>query len=501
MYLCKFKIKMENFYPMKKYILLIIMLMATAGAFAQGLKAFISHKAYCTKNMQPYIEYTFIVGGNTVQYVPDGHGKFSAGVEIQVDMMQADTLVRQLHYILSSDLFEDSTRAGKPDFADVQNVPIPQGDYYLYFYMKDVNGDTNRLSYIDRIVVDFPEDRITTSKISLYKSLKRADAESVFVKYGYNLPPLYSNFVSETQYTLPFAVEIYNSNKILGNSVLKANCYVEYAESHLVANPNNIISLEQPAKDVVLILNELNVFNLPSGNYFVVVELLDGRDSLLLVDKVFFQKSNPSVQLNLDDYSHTDIRGTFVEFDTVRKKLIDEVKCLYPISSFAEREFYETRMKDIPTEQLQRFFYSFWMKRNPANPEAAWLKYKKRVDEVEKLFGSRQVRGYLTDRGRVYLQYGKPNEVNEVPSDPVTLPYEIWHYYYLNNQSNVKFVFYDPVLTGNDYELLHSNMYGETHNPNWRMQLVRKIQTQQDLYDPIPVDYWGNEMDDYWKYH
>ena len=57
-------------------------------------------------------------------------------------------------------------------------------------------------------------------------------------------------------------------------------------------------------------------------------------------------------------------------------------------------------------------------------------------------------------------------------------------------------MFYDPVLTGNDYELLHSNMYGEVSNPNWKMMLVRKIQTQQDLYDPNPVDYWGNSMDD-----
>ena len=117
------------------------------------------------------------------------------------------------------------------------------------------------------------------------------------------------------------------------------------------------------------------------------------------------------------------------------------------------------------------------------------------------MFGSRQVKGYLTDRGRVYLQYGAPNDVKEVPSDPVTLPYEIWDYYYLNNQSNVKFVFYDPVLTGNDYELLHSNLYGEVQNPNWRMHLVRRIQTQRDIYDPNPVDYWGNDMDDYWRYH
>ena len=179
---------------MKRYTLLIIMFLAVTVSQAQGLKAFISHKAYCTNKLQPYIEFTFIVGGNTVHYVPNKQNKFEAGVEIQVDMFRRDSLVNRLHYILSSDQFGDSARADKPDFADIQNVPLPQGEYFLYFYMKDVNGDTNRLSYIDHIVLDFPEDRISTSKLSLYKSISAPESPGLFVKYGYNLPPLYSSF-------------------------------------------------------------------------------------------------------------------------------------------------------------------------------------------------------------------------------------------------------------------------------------------------------------------
>lgn len=474
---------------------------------AQGLKAFISHKSYCTNNLQPYVEFTFIVGGNTVQYVPDEHGKFGAAVEIQIDMMQNDSLVKQLYYILGSELFDDTVRAGKPDFADIQNVPLPQGDYFLYFYMKDLNalpdsnGQNERLSYIDHISLNFPSDRISTSKISLYKSVSKANTGSLFAKYGYELPPMYSNFVPETQYSLPFALEVYNTPKVLGTRQLKAKCFIEIAESHLLVNPADIITMTFDPKEVVLVFNEFNVFHLPSGNYFAVVELMDDRDSLLMLDKVFFQKSNPSVKLNLNDYTQVSVHGTFVEFDTNRKELIEKVRCLFPISSVVEREFYENRMKTVPTEQLQQFFYNFWMRRDPANPERAWQNYKARVEDVERRYGSKQVRGYLTDRGRVYLQYGKPDEIKEVPSDPVTLPYEIWQYYYLNNQTDVKFIFYDPVLTGNDYDLLHSTLYGEVHDTNWRMRLVRKMQTQQDLYDPYPVDYWGNSMDDYWKYH
>ena len=71
---------------MKRYTFLIVILLATVVSYAQGMKAFISHKAYCTSNLQPYIEFTFVVGGNTVRYVPDGKGGFEAGVEIRVEM-------------------------------------------------------------------------------------------------------------------------------------------------------------------------------------------------------------------------------------------------------------------------------------------------------------------------------------------------------------------------------------------------------------------------------
>lgn len=486
---------------MKKLILLFASLAVfLIPASAQELKAFISHKAFCANGTQPYIEFTFIIGGNTVNYVPD-NGKYSAAVDIQVDMLQNDSLVKQLHYILSSDQFDDSSRTEKPDFADIQNVPLPQGEYFLYFYMHDINGDTNKLAYIDHISLNFPQDKISTSKLSLYKSLTSASEPGLFVKYGYQIPPLYSNFVSQNQYTLPFGIEIYNTKKVLGNQKIKADCYIVHAESQLAANPNNIITLESKTDDIVLFLNEFNVFNLPSGNYFAILDLFDERDSLLITEKVFFQKSNPNIKLNIDEYNASQITGTFVEFDTIRDVLIDEIKCLYPISTQVEKEFYENRLKTLPTEQMQSFFYSFWVKRNPTNPEAAWQKYKQRVDIAHEKYGSKQVKGYLTDRGRVFLQYGSPNEINDVPSDPVTLPYEIWHYYYLNGQSNVKFVFYDPVLTGRDYELLHSNLYGEIQNVNWKMLLVRKIQPQQDIYDTNPVDYWGNDMDDYWRYH
>jgi len=487
---------------MKKITLFVAACFLALTGSAQNMKAFISHKAYCTDKMQPYIEFTFIVGGNSVKYALNEHGKYEADVDIRVDVTKGDSVVNTLHYILSSEEFADTAGRNLPDFADIKNLPVPNGDFFLNFYLTDRNQDSMQLKYIDRIVLNFPEDKISSSRISLFEDMRAPEAPGMYIKYGFYLPPSYYNFIPESQYVLPFALEVYNTKRVLGaNAPLKAKCFIEYAENKLVALPNNIITKNLTSDDVVLVIDQFNVFKLPSGNYNTVVELYDEHDSLLLVNKVFFQRSNPSVQLDITRYNDVVIDNSFVSNMTNRKELEDNVRCLYPIASNVEREFFDNRMKTVETEQLQRYFYSFWLARNPNNPEEAWKKYAKMVSFVQERFGSKLEKGYRTDRGRVYLQYGQPNEIREIPSDPTTVPYEIWHYYYLDDQSNVKFVFYDPSLVGNDYELLHSNKYGETHDPSWKMKLVKNIQPQTDIYSTEPNEYYGGDINGNWRYH
>ena len=73
----------------------------------------------------------------------------------------------------------------------------------------------------------------------------------------------------------------------------------------------------------------------------------------------------------------------------------------------------------------------------------------------------------MTDRGRVYLQYGPPNSRNKVDNYAASLPYEIWHYYKLENQTNKKFVFVNSDFATNEYRLEYSNVFGEVSNAEW----------------------------------
>ena len=75
-----------------------------------------------------------------------------------------------------------------------------------------------------------------------------------------------------------------------------------------------------------------------------------------------------------------------------------------------------------------------------------------------------------------------PNTIMESPYGPATAPYEIWHYYALGSkQSNAKFVFYNPDMLADNYELIHSNVRGELYNPNWQRLLFDRSRINYDV--------------------
>ncbi|MFB6259078.1 MAG: GWxTD domain-containing protein [Flavobacteriales bacterium] len=148
---------------------------------------------------------------------------------------------------------------------------------------------------------------------------------------------------------------------------------------------------------------------------------------------------------------------------------------------------------------MKQFFYSFWVTRNKRDPEKEWLAYKKLVDHVNEEYGGTYEKGFQTDRGRVMLQYGKPDRIVERKNKPHSYPYEIWQYYEIGNFTNKRFVFYDTDLSGNDYSLLHSDMPGEIRNRRWR----RHLQDRQNVMDKVDEegvrDHYGREVNDNFK--
>ena len=206
--------------------------------------------------------------------------------------------------------------------------------------------------------------------------------------------------------------------------------------------------------------------------------------------KIFFQRSNPKATPLL---IHDDYLNLFVA--SMHKDELEEyIQSIEPISSNIEIDFAQNQLNGKDEELMRQYFYNFWVTRNEDSPGIAWHNYKKEVNSVNKLFSTQIRKGYTTDRGRVFLKYGQPNTRTPYPMEPLSYPYEIWHYYKIENFSNKKFVFYDPQGT-NDFQVLHSDMPGFINNPQWRIHLKIRKPTHIDP-DDVELDNTNQQIND-----
>jgi GWxTD domain-containing protein len=114
--------------------------------------------------------------------------------------------------------------------------------------------------------------------------------------------------------------------------------------------------------------------------------------------------------------------------------------------------------KALETHPERRMFITqFWERRNPI-PGAAENQFKeehyRRIAYVNDHFPA-SIPGWKTDRGRIYIVYGPPDEIESHPAggQGKSFPYEQWLYHHIEGVGeNVIIDFEDPAGTG-DYHM------------------------------------------------
>ena len=465
--------------------------------FAGNLKAYLLHATFCTPQGNPYIETYLSVVGKDVVFVKNNSGKYQGKIAIELIFTQGDSVKAIKKYNLLSPEISDST-SPKPDFIDQQRIALPNGKYDFEISIVDANTKDKPFVAHEPITIEYPINKVSVSDIELVESIQPTKSENILSKSGYDLVPYVSNFFPDNIDTLRFYSEIYNTSKVLGeHQRYLVSYYIESNENSFQLSEFHAFEKKQTS-DVGIVLSEFPIKQLPSGNYNLVVEIKDVTGKTVAIKKLFFQRQSALQNYSLNDIAAINTTGSFASRITNADTLADYIRSLWPISTYGERAFAQDQIKSKDVKLMQQFFLNFWISRNEKNPAKAWYDYNLQVQAVNRQFSTTNRRGYATDRGRVYLEYGPPSVRDVETTEPDSYPYEIWQYDKLKKQSNRKFVFYNPYLAGNEYVLLHSDAIGETFDSNWELDLQKRDNPTNNFdQQTAPSEFGGHALDNF----
>jgi len=177
----------------------------------------------------------------------------------------------------------------------------------------------------------------------------------------------------------------------------------------------------------------------------------------------FGQKSEPTPPTQSIDEKPRNVK---VEVKEVYKNWLKK-DVAYIITSEEKKAFNALKTD----EERENFIENFWRRRDP-NPDTEENEFREeyyeRIAYANEHFAS-GIPGWMTDRGKIYITWGKPDSVEAHPSggaydrpsyegggSTTTYPFEVWFYRHLDNVGDgIEIEFVDPTGTG-EYKIATS---------------------------------------------
>jgi GWxTD domain-containing protein len=124
----------------------------------------------------------------------------------------------------------------------------------------------------------------------------------------------------------------------------------------------------------------------------------------------------------------------------------------------------------------REYMRQFWARRDPTpgtTRNEAQEGFYTRIAEANSRYsetGSAAMPGWRTDRGRIFIKHGAPDEILQQPQASSSNPYEVWKY---TRNRQLKYVFMDLTKFGN-YALIFTTDRREPSRANWQALLGRE---------------------------
>jgi len=346
---------------------------------------------------------------------------------------------------------------------------VPKGNYICEVTGSDLNDVSKSRIISEEIrITPFLHDNLQISDIQLASKIIQGseNKNSIFYKNTYEVIPIPNLVFGSLQPVLFFYLEIYNiQSESLKSPQIKMSQLLYNSRGKLVKEKHKYFLRNSDSRVEV---GSQILTSFPTDTYTLVISLIDSAANIGISTAKKFFVYNPDIAVE-DSFEISTTSVLSSAFGSMSEEELDD---LFDKSRYISSKDDIERYKKLNTIDGKReFMYEFWKAKdeNSSLPENEYFRqYLQRVALSNERFTSMGKPGWKTDRGRVYLLYGEPTEIERYPNQLETRPYEIWQY--TDIEGGVFFIFGD--LTGfSDYTLINSTKRGELRDDNWARRI------------------------------
>jgi GWxTD domain-containing protein len=417
---------------------------------SEPLKISVDYARFRGDEQNQYVEIYYALPQWQLTYAQRANAT-KASIELTTLVLKKDSIVQADKMRVEHSLVDS---VGRAHLVHISKMMIPEGQFTLKVIAKDAN-DTSRTDTVVRNlpIVLCPTMKLALSDIELASSVRKGVQGGLFYKNTFDVVPTPDGMYGETQKCFLYA-EVYN--------LLATEDRSDYTTRTSVLNAvgNEVIGRDKIRKRVgesAVLIDQIDVANLRGGVYTAVLSLLDSTKKVVAATgkKFFVYNSTLGVDsslMRLDPALSLSIYSTMEEAELDR-----DFRWSRWEANETEKGQYE-KLNGVAAKR--KFLTELWSRR----PAGLRDMYMKRVAEANSRYQVLGMEGYKTDRGRIHIVYGAPDDIDRHPNESGTKPYEIWSHQQI--QGGVIFVFVQR-QQGGDYELVHSTHRNELHDENW----------------------------------
>jgi GWxTD domain-containing protein len=357
---------------------------------------------------------------------------------------------------------------------DLVRFNFDPDDYTFRLIIQDIHNQTNVDSLEWSLTLHAPDkENVYLSDVQLATSISQNPEakDSPFYKNTLVVVPNPSLIFSSDNPALFFYLEMYNMSTALAPNGYKLDYYIADEDGATLDSPRPRSVHKQHAVDPSVEFGMLNVGRLDAGAYLLNVDIKDMNDNRMAsVNKKFYiyQKGQIFTEKTASDSAFQYIPNIFMDMDSA------QIQYEYETANYLmDRELKSIWESLDNLSGKQQFLFQFWRMRDPdpaTEINEYRQEYEKRIEYANANFRSFMRDGWHSDRGRVYIIYGTPSDIERHPNESNLYPHEIWRYDQL--EGGVVFVFGDLEGRG-DYRLIHSDLMGEIKNYDYMDALSR----------------------------